>query len=68
MTPVGPNTFRLTGSGAISQRCYVYASTNLTLPINEWWLLGTTNADAAGLVQFLDTQATNAQRFYRLSR
>jgi hypothetical protein len=39
-------------------------------PSNDWLVVtGTlTKADAGGLIQFLDTQATNAHRFYRFGQ
>jgi fibronectin-binding autotransporter adhesin len=64
----GPASFKLSGLGGANQTYGIYASTNLALPMANWWLIGTTNADAGGVIQFLDTQATNAQRFYRFGQ
>ena len=64
----GPNARALSGQGAANSAYYVYASTNVTLPMSNWWLIGVTNSDAGGLIQFVDTGATNAQRFYRFGQ
>jgi autotransporter-associated beta strand protein len=65
---VGPASFALGGQGAANSAYYVYASTNITLPMSSWWLIGVTNSDAGGLIQFVDIAATNAQRFYRFGQ
>jgi autotransporter-associated beta strand protein len=64
----GPSSRTLGAQGAASSPYYVYASTNVTLPMSAWWLIGVTNSDVGGLIQFVDTGATNAQRFYRLGQ
>jgi hypothetical protein len=64
----GPTSFNLGGMGAANSAYNVYASTNVTTPMTNWWLLGTTNSDAGGVIQFLDLQATNEQRFYRFGQ
>jgi autotransporter-associated beta strand protein len=64
----GPWSRTLGGWGAAHSAYYVYASTNVTLPMSNWWLIGVTNSDAGGLIQFVDTGATNAQRFYRFGQ
>ena len=61
---VGPNSFSLTGTGAASQLYNVYAYTNLAAPMINWWLIGSTTSTAGGVINYLDTQATNVQRFY----
>lgn len=65
---VGAGSFALGGLGAPNSAYYVYASTNITLPMSNWWLIGVTNSDPGGLIQFVDTAATNAQRFYRFGQ
>lgn len=65
---LSPGTFILGGAGAANTAYDVYASTNVALPMSNWWLLGSTNSDAGGLIQFLDPLATNDQRFYRFSQ
>jgi autotransporter-associated beta strand protein len=65
---VGPTNFSLSGLGAANSAYGVYASTNVTTPMTNWWLIGTTNSDAGGLIQFVDEQATNDQRFYRFGQ
>jgi hypothetical protein len=64
----GPSSRALGGQGAANSAYYLYASTNVTLPMSNWWLLGVTNSDAGGLIQFVDPAATNAQRFYRFGQ
>ena len=64
----GPSSFSLQGNGGPNLSYNVYASTNVTDPMAAWWLIGTTNADVGGLIRFLDTEATNAQRFYRFGQ
>ncbi len=65
---VGPTSFSLGGMGAANSAYNVYASTNVALPMTNWWLIGTTNSDVGGVIQFLDPQATNEQRFYRFGQ
>jgi len=62
---VGPGRFRLSGQGGTNQTYGIYAQTDVMSPLTNWWRIGSTNADTSGLIQFLDTQATNTQRFYR---
>jgi autotransporter-associated beta strand protein len=58
---------RLTGSGIPGQAYVLQGATNLMSPI-AWIPLVTNAADANGLVQFTDFNATNyLQRFYRMS-
>jgi autotransporter-associated beta strand protein len=64
----GPASYHLGAMGAANSAYDVYASTNLALPMSSWWLIGTTNSDAGGVIQFLDSQATNSQRFYRFGQ
>lgn len=61
------NSFQITGSGTPGQVHSIYWTTNLALPFAQWKLLGSTNASGGGVISFTDTQATNLQRFYRLS-
>jgi len=65
---VGPTSFSLGGWGATNSAYDVYAATNVTMPMTNWWLLGITNSDGSGAIQFLDSQATNEQRFYRFGQ
>jgi autotransporter-associated beta strand protein len=65
---VSPASFNLGGLGAANSAYNVYAATNVTTPMANWWLIGTTNSDAGGVIQFLDLQATNEQRFYRFGQ
>ena len=64
----GPTSFNLGGMGGPSSLYDVYASTNVALPMSSWWKIGTTNSSGGGAIQFLDAQATNAQRFYRFGQ
>jgi len=65
---VSPGNVSLGGMGAPDSAYDVYASTNVTTPMTNWWLLGTTNSHGNGAIEFLDSQATNAQRFYRFGQ
>jgi autotransporter-associated beta strand protein len=59
--------FAVSGSGAPGQSYVLQATTNLVAPVN-WVRLLTNQADGNGVLQFLDTQATNwPARFYRVS-
>jgi fibronectin-binding autotransporter adhesin len=64
----GPISFSLGGLGATNSAYKVYASTNVTTPMTNWWQIGITNSNAGGVIQFLDPQATNTQRFYRFGQ
>ena len=66
ITATGPTSFKLSGLGGAGQTYGVYASTNVATRLTNWWLIGSAKADSGGLIQFVDTQATNRQRFYRL--
>ena len=65
---VSPASFRVNGLGGANQVYTLYASTNLMAPMSNWWQILSTNADSGGVIQILDTQATNAQRFYRFGQ
>jgi len=65
---VGPGSVNLSGWGAANRSYAVYASTNVGLPMTNWWLLGSSVSDGSGLIEFLDPQATNDQRFYRFAQ
>jgi len=62
---LGPTSFGLSAMGAGDSLYGVLASTNLALPLSNWWLIGTTLSDPGGLIEYVDAQATNSQRFYR---
>lgn len=64
----GPNSRILGGQGSANSAYYVYATTNVTLPMSAWWLIGVTNSDGNGLIWFKDDDATNTQRFYRFGQ
>jgi hypothetical protein len=65
---LSPTSISLGGLGATNSAYNVYASTNVGAPMTNWWLIGTTNSNGGGVIQFLDPQATNAQRFYRFGQ
>jgi len=64
---VGSTNF-LGGLGAPNSVYGILTSTNVTTPMANWWLIGITDSDADGVIQFLDPQATNDQRFYRFGQ
>ncbi len=65
---VGPNSVGLGGKGAANAAYDVYAYTNVAAAMSNWWKIGTTNSSAGGVIQFVDSQATNAYRFYRFGQ
>ena len=59
--------FSLSGAGTVSQAYILLGASNLYPPA-AWTPLATNGADANGVFQFTDSQATNlAQRFYRVA-
>ena len=64
----GPEDFQLTATGMPGEFYRVLASTNATLPSAQWWLIGSVAADDFGNINFSDSTATNASRFYQLSQ
>jgi hypothetical protein len=42
----------------------ILATTNLSLPLSEWPVVGTATESPPGQYQFTDAQATNGERFY----
>jgi len=65
---VGPNSVGLGGNGDPNAAYDIYAYTNVATPMSSWWKIGTTNASAGGVIQFVDSQATNVYRFYRFGQ
>jgi hypothetical protein len=64
---LGNGTFQLSFTNTPGTAYTVLASTNLSLSVSNWPVLGTTSETLAGQFQFTDTQATNNQlRFYRV--
>ncbi len=64
----GPTSVSLGALGVANRPYNVHASTNVALPMSSWWLIGITNSDGSGVIQFLDSQATNDQRYYRFGQ
>ncbi len=57
--------FRFQISGSVGQNYTVLASTNISLPVSNWFTVLTTNLSTSpAFIQ--DNQATNKQRFYRV--
>jgi hypothetical protein len=63
---LGNGTFQLNFTNTPGTTYTVLATTNLTLSVTNWTVLGTTTETLAGQFQFTDSQATNALRFYRV--
>ncbi len=64
----GPLSYNLTAAGGTNSTYFIFATTNIALPIESWWILGGSVSDVNGLVQFTDTLATNDQRYYRIGQ
>jgi len=58
--------FQLIGVASDNATYQIQASTNLAA--TNWQTIGVATADGIGNILFEDYSATNAQRFYRLSR
>ena len=65
-TRLGGGAFRLSFTNVYSQNFTVLASTNATLTLSNWTVLGTPTESPFGQYQFTDSTATNQQRFYRV--
>jgi hypothetical protein len=64
----GPNDFELTATGTPGRLYNLLASTNVALPVAQWWVIGSVAADNSGTINFTDSTATNGCRFYRLGQ
>jgi hypothetical protein len=65
--PVPSGPCQLTFSNISGANFSVLSSTNITLPVSNWNVLGTVTEGPAGQYQFTDPQpATNSQQFYRV--
>jgi len=58
----GDFKFSFTNSPGVSFS--VLTSTNVALPVNQWQIIGAPSESPAGQYQFIDTPATNTQRYY----
>jgi hypothetical protein len=65
---ISPTSLQVSGTGDVSQVYSVWSTTNVALPAAQWSLIGTTNSTSAGVINFTDTNATNANRFYRFGQ
>jgi autotransporter-associated beta strand protein len=65
---VDPTSRAVGGMGAANSLYKVFASTNVTLPMTSWWEIGSTTSSAGGVIDFLDSEATNSRRFYRFGQ
>jgi hypothetical protein len=65
---ISASSLQVSGTGDVSQLYSVWSTTNVTLPGAQWLRIGTTNSTSAGLIKFTDTNATNANRFYRFGQ
>jgi hypothetical protein len=57
--------FNFSFSGLNGQTYKILASTNLTLPLADWWIL-TTGMFGNTPINYTDGSVTNSQRFYRI--
>lgn len=61
-------TFQINFTNTPGAGFVVLASTNISLSVSNWTVLGAPTESPAGQYQFIDSQtATNKQRFYRVS-
>jgi len=58
-------SFAFSFSGSAGSNFRVLASTNLLLPLTNWWVL-TNGVFGAGSMNYTDATATNLQEFYRI--
>jgi hypothetical protein len=64
----GNGVFQFAFTNVIQNATFnVLSSTNLSLPLTNWNVMGTASNIAPGIFQFTDTQATNSQCFYAIS-
>jgi autotransporter-associated beta strand protein len=63
--PLSGSSFSLTFNGPSGQNYQVLTTTNIALPMTNWTLL-TTGTFSGSPVIYTNTNATNAQQFYRL--
>ena len=64
---LGNGHFQFTFTNQSSTVYEVLGTTNLSLPVNQWEVLGLPTSLGGGLYQFTDAMATNhARRFYLL--
>lgn len=61
-----PGTLTLSGTGTLVAPYDILTSTNLTLPLTNWAIIGS-GTFSNGLFNFTDTAATNVQQFYLLT-
>jgi hypothetical protein len=63
---LGGDSFKFSWTNTPSLHFTVYAATNLTIPLNQWTLLGvaTDSPSGSGHYEFTDPQATTAASFY----
>ena len=63
MPSKGSFQFSITNSGSPSS-VVILSSTNLSLPLSNWSVLGTGTVVSPGLYQFTDPNATNSRQYY----
>lgn len=67
VTVLGSGAFQFSFTNVTPSPFTVLAATNVTMPLNEWTVLGAATQIAPGIFQFSDPQATNfSQRFYQV--
>jgi len=64
----GPGSMLIGGTGAANSLYGVYSSTNVTTPMASWPLIGNTISDGTGVIQFVDPQATEPEKYYRFGQ
>jgi hypothetical protein len=59
-------TFQISFTNTPGMGFVVLASTNISLSVSNWTVLGAPTESPAGQYQFIDSSAGNPQRFYRV--
>jgi autotransporter-associated beta strand protein len=63
---VGASSFQISGTGPASQPYRILGTTNLMVPLANWFQAGSGTFNTDGTYTFTDTSATNQVEFYRL--
>jgi hypothetical protein len=62
----GSSSFQFAFTNVVGAEFTALASTNLTLPLSNWTVLGVAAETSPGQYQFTDSAATNNSRYYQI--